>query len=62
MNSGNRVKRTAIDVAEQLSKVRFPSMMVFGGGGNSSPTDPFAAVGLESMMRISEKLANESKE
>jgi hypothetical protein len=32
-------------------------MMVIGGG-NGSATDPFAAVGLESLMRISGKLTN----
>lgn len=49
-------KETAIGVAEQLSKVKFPGMMVLGGSGNSGAMNPFDAVGLESFMRISEKL------
>lgn len=52
-------KETAIGVAAELSKVQFPSMMVLGGGGNGSATNPFEAVGLESFMRISDKLAND---
>ena len=51
-------KDTAIGVAEQLSNVQFPAMMVLGGGsGGKNATDPFEAVGLESFMRISDKLA-----
>jgi regulator of protease activity HflC (stomatin/prohibitin superfamily) len=49
-------KETAIGVAEQLANVQFPAMMNFGGGANS-PTDPFQAIGLESFMRLSDKLA-----
>lgn len=54
-------KETAIGVAEQLSKVQFPGMMVLGGGTNGGATNPFDAVGLESFMRISEKLAGERR-
>lgn len=51
-------KETAIGVAEQLSKVQFPGMMIIGGGGNGhSPMNPFDAVGLESFQRLSEKMA-----
>lgn len=56
-------KETAIGVAEQLSKVQFPGMMIIGGGGNSgNPMNPFDAVGLESFHRLSEKMAKGSKE
>lgn len=51
-------KETAIGVAEQLSKVQFPGMMVIGGA-NGGSTNPFDAVGLESFMRISEKLSKQ---
>lgn len=52
--------KTAIGVAEKLSQVQFPSMMVMGGdGGKGGATDPFTAVGLESFMRINEKLAKD---
>jgi regulator of protease activity HflC (stomatin/prohibitin superfamily) len=55
-------KETAIGVAEQLSKVQFPGMMIIGGGnGNSSPMNPFDAVGLESFHRLSEKLSRGGK-
>jgi hypothetical protein len=50
-------KETAIGVAEQLANIQFPAMMNFGGGGGNSPTNPFEAIGLESYMRLSEKLA-----
>lgn len=54
-------KETAIGVAAELAKVQFPSMMVIGGGGNKGAADPFEAVGLESLMRISDKMARQNK-
>jgi len=55
-------KETAIGVAAELAKVQFPSMMVIGGGGNGKgAADPFEAVGLESLMRISDKMARKDK-
>jgi regulator of protease activity HflC (stomatin/prohibitin superfamily) len=52
---------TAIGVAEQLASVQFPSMMVIGGSGDKGHAlNPFDAVGLESFMRLSEKLASGS--
>lgn len=53
--------KTAIGVAEKLSQVQFPSMMVLGGNGKDSATDPFKAVGLESFMRINDKLAHDQE-
>jgi regulator of protease activity HflC (stomatin/prohibitin superfamily) len=50
-------KETAIGVAAELAKVRFPEMMVIGGGGGGKAADPFEAVGLESLMRISDKMS-----
>jgi regulator of protease activity HflC (stomatin/prohibitin superfamily) len=49
--------RKADVVSKNLASIKLPSMMVIGGG-NGSATDPFAAVGLESLMRISGKLTN----
>lgn len=51
--------KTAIGVAEKLSQVQLPSMMVIGGDSKGGATDPFTAVGLESFMRINEKLAKD---
>jgi regulator of protease activity HflC (stomatin/prohibitin superfamily) len=51
--------KTAIGVAEKLSQVQLPAMMVIGGDGKNGATDPFTAVGLESFMRINEKLAKD---
>lgn len=56
-------KETAIGVAAELAKVQFPGMMVIGGGGNGkSAADPFEAVGLESLMRISDKMARQKED
>lgn len=55
-------KETAIGVAAELAKVQFPGMMVIGGGGNGkSAADPFEAVGLESLMRISDKMSRQQR-
>ncbi len=51
-------KETAIGVAAELAKLQFPSTMVFGGG-NGTPTDPFAAIGLESYMNITRRMSSE---
>lgn len=52
---------TSIGVAEKLANVRFPSMMVIGGSSNGSALNPFDAVGLESFIRISDKLSNKNE-
>lgn len=54
-------KETAIGVAEKMSQVQFPQMMILGGGGGSSQLNPFDAVGLESFMRISKGIADANK-
>lgn len=54
-------KETAIGVAAELAKVQFPSMMVIGGGGKNGAADPFEAVGLESLMRISDKMSRQQR-
>lgn len=55
-------KETAIGVAEKLSKVQFPQMMVLGGGGNNSPLNPFDAVGLKSFIDISNGITEATKQ
>ena len=45
------VKRD-IGVAAEVSKLKFPGVMVFGSGEQGSPTDPFAAVGLEAYRKM----------
>lgn len=54
-------KDTAIGVAAELAKVQFPSMMVLGGGNGKGAADPFEAVGLESLMRISDKMSKQHR-
>jgi regulator of protease activity HflC (stomatin/prohibitin superfamily) len=52
--------KTSIGVAEKMSQVKFPGMMVIGGGDGKGgqALNPFDAVGLESFMRISDKMSN----
>lgn len=49
-------KETRIGVAAELAKVQFPGMMVIGGSSNGSAMNPFDAVGLESFMRINDRI------
>ena len=50
-------KETRIGIAAELAKVTLPTTMIIGGGGSSGPLNPFDAVGLESFMRINEKMS-----
>lgn len=51
--------KTSIGVAAELAKISLPSTMVIGGDGKSgNALNPFDAVGLESFMRINEKMSN----
>lgn len=51
-------KETKIGIAAELAKVTLPTTMIIGGGGNGSgPLNPSDAVGLESFMRINEKMS-----
>ena len=53
---------TAIGVAEKMAQVKFPQMMVIGGGSNGqNPLNPFDAVGLESFLKISKGLVKVNK-
>lgn len=60
LEKANIDKETAIGVARELSNVKFPGMMVIGGG-ESSPMNPFDAVGLKSFIDISKQLAEGDK-
>lgn len=51
--------KTAIGVAAELAKVRLPGLMVIGSDGKGTSPDPFMAVGLESLLRISKGMANQ---
>lgn len=55
-------KETAIGVAHELASITLPTMMVTGGTSNGKTADPFEAVGLESLMRINDKLSKERTE
>lgn len=51
-------KETAIGVAHELAQVRFPQLMVIGGGDSKGgQVNPFDAVGLESLIRISKDMS-----
>jgi hypothetical protein len=51
-------KETRIGIAAELAKVTLPTTMIIGGGsGGNGPLNPFDAVGLESFMRINEKMS-----
>ncbi|MBN2618273.1 MAG: hypothetical protein JXR64_08195 [Spirochaetales bacterium] len=52
-------KETAIGVAAELAKIKFPEMMIIGGGSDNA-LNPFDAVGLESFLKI-QKEFSESK-
>ncbi|MDA3811049.1 MAG: SPFH domain-containing protein [Spirochaetaceae bacterium] len=45
-------------VSRNLASVDLPDMMIFGGG-EGSPMNPWDAVGLESFMKISDKITNQ---
>jgi regulator of protease activity HflC (stomatin/prohibitin superfamily) len=49
-------KETKIGVAHELAGIKFPEMMVIGGGDGGA-LNPFDAVGLESLIKISENMS-----
>lgn len=55
-------KETRIGVAAELAKVQFPGMLIIGGDSKNGPTNPFDAVGLESFMRINERMNKNTKD
>lgn len=54
-------KETRIGIAAELAKVQFPGMLIIGGDSKGGATNPFDAVGLESFMRINDKLNKTDK-
>lgn len=60
LDKANIEKETAIGVAHELASVKFPDMMVIGGGANG-PMNPFDAVGLNSFIDISKKMTKGDK-
>ncbi len=48
-------------VSSNLSQIQFPEIMIFGGNGEGSPTNPFDAVGLEAYRNIVKSMSSSSK-
>jgi hypothetical protein len=51
--------KTSIGIAEKMANIKFPKLMIFGSGNNGT-MNPFDAVGLESFMKIADKLETEN--
>lgn len=49
--------QTAIGVADKLSQIKLPGVMVMGSGGPGGQINPFDAVGLEAFMRMSKNFS-----
>lgn len=54
-------KETAIGIAAEMAKMKFPEMMILGGNGNNN-INPFTAIGLESLLNLQAKIKKEAKE
>lgn len=54
-------KETAIGVAAELAKMKFPEMMILGGD-SSGAVNPFTAIGLESLINLQRKIKAETKQ
>lgn len=61
LDRANIEKETAIEVAKALANVKLPQTFIAGGGEGGKAVDPFTAIGLESLMNISNKMANQKK-
>ena len=48
---------TKIGIAKALASVKFPDRMVIAGGSEHGGTNPFDAVGLQSLYDLSDKMA-----
>ncbi|MCK4542776.1 MAG: hypothetical protein KAU17_11135 [Spirochaetales bacterium] len=58
-DKANIEKETAIGVAAEFAKIRFPELMIFGGDG--SPMNPLDAMGLEAYLNIINKVKDASE-
>jgi len=56
LDRANIEKETAIEVAKALANVKLPSTFI-AGGGDGKAVDPFTAIGLESLINISNKMS-----
>jgi regulator of protease activity HflC (stomatin/prohibitin superfamily) len=45
-------------VSKNLSQISVPNIVISGGGNGGKTVDPFTAIGLESLMKINDKLSN----
>jgi len=52
-------KATAIGVAAELAKTKFPQTMIFGGG--QGETSPMEALGFEAMYKLTKEMSNPDK-
>lgn len=50
-------KETAIGVAAEFAKMKWPEMMIFGGG-NGSPMNPIDALGIDAMLNVQRKMSD----
>lgn len=46
-------------VSSNMAKIKFPEIMIFGGDGKNSPTNPFDAVGLDAYRKIVKEMGRE---
>jgi hypothetical protein len=53
--------KTRVGVAKELASVKFPEMLIIGGGGKGGAMNPFDAIGLESFIKINEKMNGSKK-
>jgi hypothetical protein len=57
--------RMDIEIADKVSsnmaKIKFPDIMIFGGDGKNSPTNPFDAVGLDAYRKIVNEIGRSKK-
>ena len=51
------MKETQIGVARELSKLKLPETFISGGSGSNGGVDPFTAIGLESLLKIKDRMS-----
>ena len=55
-------KETQIGVAEKMSNIKFPEMLIIGGtSGKGGAMNPFDAIGLESFIKIKNGIIKPTK-
>ena len=55
--------KTRIGVAAELAKTKFPDNMIISGGGagNGQGSNPFDAIGMNSLYDLSQKMSGKKK-